>query len=320
MRKNLDACATMAMVGLCMMWGLQQVVFKAASPDLAPLMAVAIRSTGAALLVWVYSRYVARDAWISGLGRRAGWAVALAFGLEFLFLSEGLRWTSASHTSVFLYTAPLFVALGLHILVPEERLTRFQAAGLLLAFFGVAAAFIVPTVAGLSTTNATAMPSERWLWGDAMVLCAGLCFASITIIVRSTELSEAPPAQTLFYQLLGGGVFAFPVAYFTDQLSVQETPLAWASIAYQTLGVAFFSYLAWFALLRRYAANRLNVLSFLSPLFGVFFGHILLKERLDPAFVAGATLVLIGVVMVNGRDWWARRRLVGERPPSELIR
>lgn len=36
------------------------------------------------------------------------------FGLEFLLVGEGMRHTSASHMVVFLYTAPIFAALGLH--------------------------------------------------------------------------------------------------------------------------------------------------------------------------------------------------------------
>jgi len=63
--------------------------------------------------------------------------------------------------------------------------------------------------------------------------------------------------------------------------------------------VAFLSFLAWFWMLRRYLASRLSVFSFLTPLFGVGFGVLLLGDALDARFVAGAALVMLGVVMVN---------------------
>ena len=65
--------------------------------------------------------------------------------------------------------------------------------------------------------------------------------------------------------------------------------------------VAFLSYLVWFWMLRKYLASRLSVFSFLTPVFGVGFGVLLLDDPLDPRFVAGALLVMAGVVMVNFR-------------------
>jgi len=51
-----------------------------------------------------------------------GLTVGVLFALEFLLVAEGLRHTSASHMVVFLYTAPIFAALGLHWRLPAERL------------------------------------------------------------------------------------------------------------------------------------------------------------------------------------------------------
>ncbi len=66
--------------------------------------------------------------------------------------------------------------------------------------------------------------------------------------------------------------------------------------------VALSSYLAWFWLLRRYLASRLSVLSFMTPLFGVSFGVLILDEPLDAAFVLGAALVLSGITLVSGAE------------------
>lgn len=305
MRKNLDSFAILSVIGLCLMWGFQQVVFKAATRDIAPLMLVVVRNVGGALLVWAFARWGLKEEWTPGLWRRGGLAVGLAFGLEFLFLAEGLRWTSASHAGVFLYTAPLFVAVGLHSLVPEERLRGAQLVGVSLAFLGIVVAFLGPAWFG----GVVDMPSSRWLWGDAMVLCAGLCFAAVNLIVRTTALAEAPPAQTLFYQLVGGSVLAVPAVLVTEQYRFEPTMLSIGSMLYQTIGITFFSYLAWFALFQRYSVNRLSVLTFFTPVFGVLLGVVLLGERLAAPFVAGAALVLAGVAMVNGRDWWDARRM-----------
>jgi len=72
-----------------------------------------------------------------------------------------------------------------------------------------------------------------------------------------------------------------------------------ASLAYQSVIVAFASYLAWFWLLTRYLAGRLAVFSFLTPLFGVAFGVIFLSEPLSATFLVAALLVGAGIVLVN---------------------
>ena len=74
-----------------------------------------------------------------------------------------------------------------------------------------------------------------------------------------------------------------------------------ASIAFQSVVVAFASYLTWFWLLTRYSASRLAVFSFLAPLFGVAFGHLLLGDRVGPAFLAATSLVGAGIALVNVR-------------------
>jgi drug/metabolite transporter (DMT)-like permease len=54
-------------------------------------------------------------------------------------------------------------------------------------------------------------------------------------------------------------------------------------------------------MLRRYLASRVTVFSFLTPMFGVGFGVLLLGDPVDLRFAVGALLVLVGVVMVNLR-------------------
>ena len=72
-----------------------------------------------------------------------GLFAGMLFGIEFVLIYQGLRFTSASRAAVFLYTAPFFVALGSYQLL-GERLRASQWAGLALSFAGVALAIGVP--------------------------------------------------------------------------------------------------------------------------------------------------------------------------------
>lgn len=295
-RQALDSTAISLMVVLCATWGLQQVVLKATADDIAPVMQIALRSGVAALLVglvmwWRKEPMNLRDGTL-----RPGVAVALLFGLEFLLVAEGLRHSSASHILVFLYTAPIFAALGLHWKLPTERLGAVQWLGIVLAFGGIAYAFL-----GRSTA-ASALPGNA-LWGDFLGLLAGVAWAATTVVVRCSSLSRAPATQTLLYQLIGAFVLLLAGAFLTGQARFNSTPQVWASLVFHSVVVSFASYLAWFWLLRHYLASPLGVFSFLTPLFGIVFGAWLLSEPIEPSFLLGAVPVLIGIVLVSGGGW-----------------
>jgi drug/metabolite transporter (DMT)-like permease len=76
-------------------------------------------------------------------------------------------------------------------------------------------------------------------------------------------------------------------------------PLVVSAIVYQTVVVAFFSYLVWFWMIHRHPVSRLAAFTFLAPLFGVILSGILLKEQLTFQLWVGFVLVSVGIYLVN---------------------
>jgi drug/metabolite transporter (DMT)-like permease len=113
-RSSVDGFGAATMLLLCATWGAQQVAIKLAAPDVAPVAQVAMRYVLSAALVvgfmaWRREAPAWRRTW------RPGLVAGVLFAVEFLFIAEGLRHTSAGHMAVFLYTAPVFTAVGLHL-------------------------------------------------------------------------------------------------------------------------------------------------------------------------------------------------------------
>lgn len=293
-RKTLDATSISLMVVLCLIWGLTQVVLKMAAADITPLMQIALRSGVAALLVGLLMLARKERLAIADGTWRPGLLVGGLFGFEFLLVGEGLRLTTASHMAVFLYTAPIFAALGLHWLMPSERLGKLQWAGIGLAFCGI-------TITFLARGNARPdIEPADMLLGDLLAVAAGMAWGATTVAVRCSKLARVSAAQTLLYQLAIAFVLLMVATVMLDQTTIRFTPITWASLLFQSVVVCFASYLAWFWLLRHYMASQLGVFSFLTPLFGVAFGVWLLNEPLELSFIVGAVLVLTGIVMVSG--------------------
>ena len=142
----LDLRATAVMTLLCLLWSLQQISLKAVAPLASPMLMIALRSAIAAsllgLLMWRRGEGLGAGRW------RPGLLAGGLFGLEYLLVSQALTQTAASHVVVFLYTSPIFAALGLHLRLPAERLGPRQAGGIALAFGGIAWAFLEGHPAG----------------------------------------------------------------------------------------------------------------------------------------------------------------------------
>lgn len=290
-RRAMDGSGVAIMVVLCVVLGLHQVVIKMAAPDMAPVLQISLRSGLSALLIglliaWRREGFTLRDGTLL-----PGILLGTMFSVEFMFVAEGLRFTTASHMSVFLYTAPIFTSLSLHRFLPAERLHRHQWIGIGLAFCGIVAAF----AGGILRSGINA----RIFHGDILALLGGISWGSTTVIIRCSRLADAPATKTLLYQLVAAFILLLGYAVCSGQTSFASTPLAWGSVLFQGVVITFAVYLIWFSLLRRYNASQLSIYLFLAPLFGVSFGVFLLHESIDIFFAVGAILVLAGLTLVS---------------------
>lgn len=293
-RKPLDGRAVGLMLLLCLTWGLQQIGLKATAELFSPVLQIALRSGVAAICVGLTMRWRGERMDFSHGIWQPGMVIGALFALEYLLVGEGLRLTSAAHIVVFLYTAPIFAALGLHWKLPSEKLAPLQWCGIGLAFIGIAVAFVVREPQG------TAVPLAQVITGDLLGLLGGMSWGATTVVIRSTRLSTQSASQALMYQLLGAFLLLLPAAFVLGQTTFQPSAFVLAEFFFQCVVVSFVSFLVWFWLLRHYLASRLGVFSFLTPLFGVLMGAFLLGESIERSFVVGAAMVLAGIVLVSG--------------------
>ncbi|MFA1657927.1 DMT family transporter [Klebsiella quasipneumoniae] len=302
-RKQVDTYATLVMTSLCIVWGIQQVAIKGVADEISPALQVAIRSGAAAGLIYllIILKKTSQENFANCL--IPGGAVGILFGFQFLFVAEGLRYTSASHMSVFLYTAPIFAALGLQFFRPDERLCAPQWIGIAIAFAGICVAFL--------SGKAPDDNSSKTLAGDIMGLFAGLSWGATTVLVRCSSLSGAPASLTLFYQLTGGFLLLSAYSYFSDQNHFEPGAVGIASLIFQSAIVGFLSYLAWYSLMHKYMASQLGILSFMTPVFGVITAVFFLSEQLQSGFISGSILILSGISVVSGWPWFRLRFLTG---------
>ncbi len=213
----------------------------------------------------------------------------ILFGIEFIFLYYGLLYTNASRAAILLYLSPFVVAVGAHFFL-KERLTALKGIGLILAFLGIFLVF-----KGKPTEY-----NRLMLIGDLCEIVAAIFWGATTIYIKKHLAQKVHPINTFLYQL----AFSIPIMLVGTLLLEHTwirgftTPVV-LSLFYQSVIVAFASYLAWFKLIHIYPVAQLSVFTFLTPIFGVFASVIFMKEQLTLGLLAGLIFVCIGIYCTN---------------------
>jgi drug/metabolite transporter (DMT)-like permease len=267
------------------------VSIKVSNQGVPPILAALIRSVVSGLLLWIYAGWKGQTVFLSGPDVKHGAAIGTLFGVEFLLLYYGINLTNASRAIIFLYTQPLWTAIGAHFFLAAERLSTAKSLGLLLSFVGLVTVF-------------GSRPSElgpvHWI-GDLMEVAAAALWAATSIYLKRFMLNRPlTHYQTLFAQLF----FSIPVLLggwliFEWGQPLRLDKLVVGSLVYQSVVIAFASYLVWFWMIHRYQVSRLAAFTFLTPLSGVILSGVLLKEQLTTVLLVGLALVGAGLYLVN---------------------
>jgi drug/metabolite transporter (DMT)-like permease len=288
--RPLDALAVTAMLVLCLTWGFNQVAIKLAIHDIPPLVQAVVRSVIAALLVAAYARLRGQPLFKRDGTLLPGITAGILFGLEFLLIYRGLIWTTATRAVLFIYLAPFFVVIGSRWFIPGDHFRPSQWTGLVLSFVGMAIAFGLPTPAS----------DPHQMLGDIMMVGAAAAWGVTTLVIKASALNRISAEKTMLYQLVvSTPLFAVAAFAFGEHVDAMPSLLAIGALAYQAVWVVSVTYVVWFALVIRYSANRLSAFTFLTPLFGVAAGHIVLGEPLTAPFALAVAFVALGLVLVN---------------------
>jgi drug/metabolite transporter (DMT)-like permease len=271
-------------------WGFNNVAIKLAIPDIPPLIQSSARSIIAALLVGVWTQARGIPLFKRDGTLKAGILAGVLFALEFLLIYRGLVWTTATRGVLFLYLAPFFVVIGSRWLVPGDHFHISQWLGLSLSFIGIVIAFGLPTPAA----------DSRQVLGDLMLVGGAAAWAATTLTIKASALNRVSAEKTLLYQLVvSAPLLGLGALMFGERITGPPSAVALGAFGYQTIYVVSITFTIWFVLIVRYSAARLSVFTFLTPLFGVAAGHLVLGEPLTPAFALAVALVAAGLLLVN---------------------
>ena len=287
--RQMDVQGAAALIGFAALMAFNQVVIKVANEGFPPVFLAGLRSAGALVCMGLWMRWRGMSFAVPRDQIGPGLLIGAVFAVEFIFLFLALDLTTVIRVSIIYYSMPVWLALAAGPFL-GERLTLRKRAGLALAFAGVVVALV---------SRGDDVAGEASLLGDLLALAGAMAWAAIALCARGTRLREATPEIQLVWQLLVSAPMLLLVAPLFGPLLRDPEAIHIAGQRFQVQVIASFGYLLWLWLLGIYPAAQVASFSFLSPLFGVLFGGLLLDERLGPGLAVAAGLLAVGLVLLN---------------------
>jgi O-acetylserine/cysteine efflux transporter len=262
-------------------WGVNFVVIHAGLQHFPPLLFSALRFTLVALpAVFFVGRPRVRWYWVLAIGGSLG---VLSFGLLFVGIDQGMP---AGLSSLVLQTQVIFT-VAFAALAIGERPRRAQLVGGAIALVGLLV---------IATDRASSAPLLPFL----LVIGAAAAWGVANVCTR---LAQPPDGLAL---MVWASLVA-PLPLLSLSLAVDGSdaigaalraidPGGIAALVYIVGPSTLFGFGAWTGLLRRYPAATVAPFTLLVPVFGIAAAALALGERPSAAELAGAVVVIVGLL------------------------
>lgn len=283
----------LALIGLALIWGASFLFIKVAVRDMSPEVLLLIRSVAGfvtlAVLVSLMRKPLFGPDWRSRLIPFAIMAITNAV-IPWIAIAWGEEHISSGLASVLNSTTTLWTAVLIYWVVPSERPSALNYAGVILGIAGVVV-LVYPDLAKHGISGS--------FLGTIAVLIASLSYA-INALFQRRRMKHVNVFELSLGQLAFSVLFAIPIAAPT----VSQVHLALISIAAVIAlgaGGTGIAYLLYYYVMNSLGAVRAAGVTLLVPMTAVFWGALLLGERFSVPAVIGMIVILVGVVLTNTR-------------------
>ncbi len=209
---------------------------------------------------------------------------------QVLFI-HGINLTTASSTAIIMAMTPVSVAL-LSSLLKHEKLHWVAWLGIVLSFIGF---YLV-----ITEQPGTFIFSWERLRGDVLIFSGNIAWAVYTVFSKPL-LGRISPLKWSSLTLAVGALFYLPfcVPAFFRQDFDQITFKGWSILIYSGLFALAFSYVAWYASVKRIGNSRTAIYGNVTPVMTVVFAYVFIAENISLSQAIGALIILTGVYLTR---------------------
>ena len=298
-----------AFIALGLIWGGSFLFIKVALQDMAPTVIVLGRSASGAVALAVIMLAMGKP-FFTDVRKRLGLFIFMAVTnalLPWVLIAWGEQHISSGLASILNSTTTLWAAIFIYFVIPAERPSLLNYAGVLIGLSGVVI-LVIPDLASHGLSGSVA--------GALAVVVAAISYAVSALFVRLRMRGMNVYEQSLG-QLAVTAVLALPIA----APALPHVHVAWLSIgAVLALGVggSGVAYLLYYYTMHTLGPVRATGVTFIVPITAVFWGMALLHESLTFATIAGMAVILAGIVLANRREGANRPAPEREKEPARV--
>jgi drug/metabolite transporter (DMT)-like permease len=281
------------MLLLSAVWGASFILIKLAGDDLPPVWVAVGRLTFGSALLWTVLRFGRHKLPPRRLLLPLTVVAIFNNAIPFCFFAWGERTVPSSIAAILNATTPIWVLL-LGLATGGAKATRLTAAGVVLGFLGVLA-----VVYGHRAGAVAGTPANGYLLGVILIATASFSYGAGAVSAKRW-LQGVEPVVIATFQLTLAGLLLLPLAVFGPH----PAQVHWKSLAAVTvLGVlgSGLAYLLFFRLLATISPTRTVAVTYLLPIWGLFWGFVA-GEEIRWTALAGVVVVLAGLILMNVRS------------------
>jgi len=304
--------ASLLLIAPFFFWGTAMVAMKGVIGHTTPLFMAGVRLVPAGVLILIVGAFMGRH-------QPKGWLAWLWIGLFALvdgtlfqgFLAEGLARTGAGLGSVMIDSQPLAVAV-LSLWLFQEHIGLWGWLGLGLGVIGISLIGLPQDwiwhfinsgmVTDNNLFNLSDNSSPLFTGGEWLMLLAALSMALGTVFIRFVTKYTDPVTATGWHMILGG----IPLWGISSVVEVDQwqnmLPTDWLALGYATVLGSAIAYGLFFYFASTGNLTSLSSLTFLTPVFALIFGRILLGEVLTGMQWVGVMITLVSIYLINQRE------------------
>jgi drug/metabolite transporter (DMT)-like permease len=231
---------------------------------------------------------------------RLVWLGLIGYYLASLFDFLGLQYVTAAFERLVLYLYPTIVVL-LSALVHRQPVTRRAVYALVLCYLGIALVF----------WHDLRVAGDPWSMAIGGALVFGSAFSyALYLVGAGSVIGRLGSMRFIALAMLASTVFVLVHFALTRPWGALVVParIHTLSLAMAVLSTVLPTWLIAEAI-RRIGANASSLIGSLGPVFTIGLGALMLGEPTHPIQLAGAALVLGGVLLVSIRAQRAAQRL-----------
>ena len=219
--------------------------------------------------------------------------VSLLFSVQLVFMNVGQDLTTAGHATAIGSTMPIWAATIAQILIPSERLSRWQVLAIALSYGGVLA--VVFGDGGETAEGVSVL-------GDLLSLVSAMLLG-LRIVLISNYAQNVSEAKLMMGQLVIGTTLFISGSYLIESPTYPLKADFWLALAYQGIVIAGFGFLANAWLVKRYLPSTITFFYFVQPVAGVALAWLILGEDTGSGLIVGMALVCAGAFVYGGQAY-----------------